>query len=1120
MHGEPILKVSFHRSLPTCILSRLAFPMLLLLAIGARTQEPSASLLTPGTQAVLDRLAAIGSGIPDGEWRYHTGDLPHGEDPRLDDSEWKSIKGSFTAPVETTWFRQTVTVPAMVGGFPVLDAPLSFDFNCRSDSGTTMSIVYLNGRRIAMGDNLEPIVLVEHPRSGEVLHLAVKVLQTTALKRKKPSTFTFAWPSDRLAPSDLYAEVETALVLLPTMTQDHSVLEQQMALLEKALGEIDLKSLDGGDASKFEASMGTATKTLEPLRPVLRTLDVKLIGNSHIDTAWLWPISETTDIVHRTFGTALQLMEEYPNYKYTQSVALYSAWMQEKYPDLFADMVKRTKEGRWEPLGGMWIEPDLNMPDGESQVRQLLIGTRYFKSEMGVDVKIGWNPDSFGYNWQLPQIYKKSGIDYFVTQKMDWNKENKLPLKIFWWESPDGSRVLTYFPHAYNRDPDPVLLGRDFAQGRERAPGETSLMHLYGVGDHGGGPTRSILDQAEHWMQPNMIYPHVEYSTATDFFAEIAPKVEIPAGTPEWNYVRMAEGKLTLPPAPEGKINVPVWKDELYLETHRAVSTTQSEHKKHMREEEERMLNAEKVASIAWLGGGEYPSSKLNEAWKLVLVGQFHDTAAGSAVASVYRDAERDYESVREATGEILRSDLDEIAAHVNTQQGAGSVPVLIFNPLAWQRTDVVEMDVQMPRPVEKGIEVFGPDGHPLLTQVLSEDKATARYRLLVRAEDVPSLGYVVLQVRDGHTPVKSDLTANAAELENSFLKLKLDPSTGCIVELTDKATGFNSIAAGGCGNELQTFVDTPKSNDAWDLEVEALSMMTPLHEVDSFSLIEKGPLRATIRIERHMGKSKFVEFLRLYAGIPRVDVDNDFDWHETHILLKAAFPLAASADNATYEIPYGTIKRPTTRNNSIEKAKFEVAALRWADLGDGQHGFSLLNASKYGYDGVGNVLRLSLLRSPIYPDPTADRGEHKFVYSLYPHAGTWQQAQTERRGYEVNYLLMAIQTESHAGTLGSKHSFASVDGGKVIATALKKAEDGNALIFRMFEWAGETAPVKITMPGSPTSAAEVGTMETEVRSTLTLKGNVVETTIHPFEIQTVRVNYGSADGSVWQERH
>jgi alpha-mannosidase len=1089
----------------------------LVVAVRVQAQKPADATLSPAAQAVLARLAVIGAGIPDGEWRYHAGDLPHGEDPALDDSQWPRKKGYFAAPTETTWFRQTVTVPAAVGGLPVQGARLTFDFNCPSD-GTVTSIVYLNGRRIAMGDNLEPFVLVEHAQPGEVLHLAVKTLHTVAAKRKSASKFTFEWPADRFSPSDLYAEVETAASLLPTIAQDRGVLEQQMALIERALTDLDLKALDAGDAARFEASIGMATKVLEPLRPVLSALDVRLIGNSHIDTAWLWPVSDTMDVVHRTFGTALQLMHEYPAYKYTQSVALYSAWMQEKYPDLFADMVDRTKEGRWEPVGGMWVEPDLNMPDGESQVRQLLIGKNYFKSEMGVEVKIGWNPDSFGYNWQLPQIYKKSGIDYFVTQKMDWNETNKLPLKIFWWQSPDGSRVLTYFPHAYNRPPDPVMLGEDFAQARKRAPGETSLMHLYGVGDHGGGPTRAMLDQAEHWMQPNKIYPKVEYSTATDFFAEIAPTVQIPAGTPVWNYARMEQGPLTLPPAPEGKINVPVWNDELYLEVHRGVSTTQSEHKKHMREAEVQMLNAEKVASIAWLGGSAYPASRLNDAWKLVLANQFHDTAAGSAVAAVYRDAERDYESVREATGEIASADLSEIAAHVKTEGSAGSVPLLVFNPLAWQRTDVVEVDVQMPRPVEKGIEVVTPDGHPVLSQVLSEDKATARYRLLVRANDVPSLGYVVLQVRDGIAPAKSDLEATPAMLENSLLKVKLDASTGCIVELTEKATSFNAIAAGGCGNELQTFVDTPKNFDAWNIDVEALSMMTPLHEVDSFSLVEKGPLRATIRIERHWGQSKFIQFVRLYAGIPRVDVDNDFDWHETHVLLKVAFPLAASAPNATYEIPYGTIERPTTRNNSIEKAKYEVSALRWADLGDGQHGFSLLNASKYGYDDIGNVLRLSLLRSPVYPDPTADRGEHKFVYSLFPHAGTWQQAQTERRGYELNYALSAMQTGSHSGTLGPRYSFLSIDGGSVIATAVKKAEDGNALIVRMYEWAGKTDQVSVTMPGSPASASEVGTMETDVRDALTLKGNVVETTIHPFEIQTLRVNYKVTGASVWQE--
>jgi alpha-mannosidase len=331
---------------------------------------------------------------------------------------------------------------------------------------------------------------------------------------------------------------------------------------------------------------------------------------------------------------------------------------------------------------------------------------------------------------------------------------------------------------------------------------------------------------------------------------------------------------------------------------------------------------------------------------------------------------------------------------------------------------------------------------------------------------------------------------------------------TGCITHLVDKKSGFDSIAAGGCGNDLQTFVDLPQRYDAWNIDADALNKMTPIRTVDSVKLVEQGPLRAVLRIERHWSHSTFTQDITLYDGIGRVDVRNEIGWHEKHVLLKAAFPLAASSTEATYEIPYGAIQRPTTRNNPVEQAKFEVPALRWADLGDSQHGFSLLNDSKYGYDAVGNLLRLSLLRSPTYPDPNADQGTQRFTYSLYPHPGGWQQAMTMRKGYEFNYGLTAMQTSGHAGALKTAQSFVSVDGGNVVLTAMKKAEQSNDLILRLFEWQGKAATVRIMAPGVPVSAEEVGMMEQEGLGALPLSDGKISLDIKPYQIRTIRVHY------------
>jgi alpha-mannosidase len=392
---------------------------------------------------------------------------------------------------------------------------------------------------------------------------------------------------------------------------------------------------------------------------------------------------------------------------------------------------------------------------------------------------------------------------------------------------------------------------------------------------------------------------------------------------------------------------------------------------------------------------------------------------------------------------------------------------------------------------------------------VLSKDTGVNKYRLLVEAKDIPSLGYRVLHVVSGGPAAPADLKVHDLTLENAVLRVTVDPKTGCLTSLYDKRSHFESIAANACGNELIAFQDNPRDYDAWNIDSDFDRKFTNLDMLDSVKVTEEGPLRATIRVVRTWQKSKFVQEISLHAGIDRVDVRNEIDWHESHILLKAAFPLAASGSEATYEIPYGTIERPTTRNNRFERAKFEVPALRWADLGDGNHGFSLINESKYGYDAKGNVLRLSLLRSPTWPDPDADRGHHSFSYALYPHSGDWKKALTVRRGYEFNYKLSAEQASAHAGTLGTKHSFADIKQDDVVLTALKKSEDGDALLLRFYEWAGQTGDVQVTVPKGATAAQLTNLMEQSEGSPIPITNtDQVSVPVHPYEIVSLRVSY------------
>jgi alpha-mannosidase len=1056
-------------------------------------------------QKVLDRLGALAR-ITDGEWSYHAGDVPHGEDPALDTSAWQRGKPPLITVAGSVWFRREIEVPESLNGYGLRGASITFQFRSMAHGGVS-EIIYVNGRRVALGEALEPVVLFDNIQGGEKALVAVKLLQSADVKTIGPEDLRVQFASSRPDPVAFRAECESLAALLPSITPAGEQLRAQKQMLEQAVHSIDVAALDNGQQDAFDASLRNAQQQLDPLRSVVRQLRIDLVGHSHIDAAWLWPWTETVDVVRRTFSTALQLMPEYPQYKYTQSAAQYDEWMQEKYPDIFGEMKSRVAEGRWELVGGMWVEPDLNMPDGESLVRQILIGKRYMRQQLGVDVHIGWNPDSFGYTWQLPQIYKKSGIDYFVTQKMAWNETTKLTLKLFWWQSPDGSRVLTYFPHGYGSAPDPESLANDIAVARGFAPGEDELMHIFGVGDHGGGPTRTMLDEGLQWMQPDKVYPGMQYTTAGDFFSAVSQRVDTSAPGNIWNYRTLAAGQTQLPAPAPGKISVPVWNDELYLEFHRGVFTTQAAHKRNMRESEEWMLNAEKTSAIAWLGGETYPTDKLTEAWKKVLFNQFHDLAAGSGIADIYVDAQRDYDAVHAVAEDATRTAMQEITAHADTQViGNDDAAVVVFNPLAWPRTDLVEADVQLPHPSGNAIVVRRADGSAALSQVLASDAATGRYHLLIRAQDVPSMGYTVLQASPGVAPATSDLSIHETTLENSLLRVEIDPKTGCIVHLIDKKSSFDSIAPGGCGNELERFTDLPQRYDAWNIDAGALGTMVPIREADSVQVIDHGPLRASVRIKRHWNHSTFTQDIVLYAGIARVDVVNDFDWHEQHVLLKAAFPLASSSAQATYEIPYGTIERPTTRDNPIEKAKFEVPALRWADLGDEHHGFSLINESKYGYDAAGNVLRLSLLRSPTYPDPNADQGHQHFAYSLYPHSGTWQQAMTVRRGYEFNYKLQATQAEQHAGALGKAHSFLHVDDDAVVLTAMKKSEDGNALILRLYDWSGKPSVANLTLPGAPAAVNEADMMEQPGKSDG--QGQHVSVTFAPYEIKTLRVEY------------
>ncbi len=1084
------------------------FLLLLILAILPFTPfatSQSAGAPDPYKQT-LDRLDGL-TRQSEGEWRFHA-DVPHPEDPGLNDSDWgrltvKNISGPGGRNAnEEHWagtrvFRRWIQIPEKITGYATQGSRVSIDLRFGSPQSLRIT-VFSNGAILYRGsdDDILPMLLTENAQPGQKFLVAARVVaEDNAQSEFFHSELTIEPPHVRPDPTFLRMELLSARPIIAAYEEGRAERQQE---LNAALKAIDFSPLDRGDQAGFDASLKAAQAKLEVLKPFLQQFNIRIVGNSHIDMAWLWPWTETVEVVRNTFQTVLDLMREYPDFKFTMSSARTYEWMQEKYPDLFQQIEQRVNEGRWEIIGGMWVEPDLNMPDGESLVRQILVGKRYFQNNFGVDVKIGWNPDSFGYNYQLPQIYKKSGMDYFVTQKLLWAHEfTTFPYKLFWWQAPDGSRLLTYFPHDYAGGIDAEPLAADLSIWMPSIYGKTipdkpEMMHLYGVGDHGGGPTRIMLDHAEQLQAPDAVYPKLEFSFARDFFSDMEKKLP--------------------------NMQVPTWDAELYFAYHRGVFTTQAETKRRIRRAEETVLNAEKFAALASLFGRPYPQDGMELTWKNLLFDHFHDIMPGSGIAVNYLDAKRNLEDVDRAANDVTTGSLREIAAHINTQ-GEG-VPVMIFNSLSWPRTEMTEVEAQLPGP-SRQIEVVDSTGKPAESQLLHIDAETHRARFLLLSK-TPAFGYRTYFVRGVTTApaVHSMLKASSDTLENEFIRVKIDPQTGCMTSLFDKRSRTEALApaetdTGGpknstCGNLLQTFVDKPKQWDAWNIDADFEKQHWDLDKADEVNLMESSPLRAVIQVKNHFQNSTFVRDIIMYAGVPRVDVKMQAEWHEKHILLKVAFSLSAHSDKATFEIPFGSVERPTTRNTPAEMAQFEVPAYRWADISDAKHGFSLLNDCKYGYDSRGNVLRLSLLRSPEWPDPHADEGHHEFTYSLFPHGGSWKDALTVRRGYELNYKLISLPLEKHLGSLAAEHSFLQAQPDNVIVTALKKAEDEHALVVRFYEWAGKDGEVTIHLPPGAESAEETDLMEKPI-SNLSIHNGGVTLHTKPYEIKTIRARFTAA---------
>jgi alpha-mannosidase len=993
------------------------------------------------------RPARFGECVPFTVFAHHV----HGEPISVGDARGRAfepfeIGGKWGGAWDTTWFRLQAAIPDRWAGEEVV---ARIEFGGFGVGFTAEALIWGDDGPVqGLHPKHREHVVARPAAGGEAVDLLVE-----AAANPVPPFGTSPWPL-LLADFDGPPLYHLARAELAVAQRDVEALFVDMFVLRKLLDELPY-----GSARQIEvtAALEAACAAVVPddvrasavaaravLEPALArgagddALRVSAIGNAHIDSAWLWPIRETKRKCARTFANAVRLMDEYPEYRFSASQAQQYAWTKAGYPELYERMRARIAEGRFEPVGSMWVEADCNVPSGESLVRQIVHGKRFFLDEFGIETTDLWLPDVFGYAAALPQILQEAGITSFLTQKISWNEVNKFPHHTFWWEGIDGTRVLTHFPPAdtYGGDMSAAELAKGDRQFAQRGVSKRAI-YPYGYGDGGGGPNRAMLEAARRFADLDGV-PVVELDTVASF----------------WDQLR-AE-------APE----LPVWVGELYLEYHRGTYTTNGPIKRGNRRNEEALRAAELWSVAAAVETGDwavYPAERLDEAWKLLLLNQFHDIIPGSSIHWANQDCLRDHERIAATTAEIIRDAQQTIAARLDP--GSASRPVVVFNAASRERAELVEIEAGR----------------------------------LVRVE-VPACGYTVVDL-DTADPAGHVQVADGV-LENEYLRVAWD-TDGLLTSVFDKQHGFEVLAPGARGNLFQLHDDNPADYDAWNVDVEYLASYEDLTAVESIAIVESGPQRGAVRFERSFGASRIVQTLRLATGSRRLEFVTEVDWHERHKFLKVAFPVNVHTNRATYEIQFGHLERATHANTSWDAARFEVCAQRWADLGEPGYGVALLNDCKYGYDIRGNVMRLSLLRAPAWPDPQSDQGTHRFSYALFPHPGDLRAAGVIAEAEAFNLPLVAVPGVSGGAAGGT--SVVRVDRPNVTVEAVKRADRDDAVIVRLTEAFGAHGRVRLTTAFPLASVLQVDLLERD-REPLAFGERSIDLDLRPFELVTLKL--------------
>ncbi|XP_071792288.1 alpha-mannosidase 2C1-like [Asterias amurensis] len=800
---------------------------------------------------------------------------------------------------------------------------------------------------------------------------------------------------------------------------------------------------------------------------------VHAMGHAHIDSAWLWPYAETIRKCARSWSTTLQLMDRFPDFKFVCSQAQQYDWVKLHYPCMFERIQKNSaKKEQFIPVGGVWVEMDGNLPSGESFVRQFLYGQRFFLREFKSKCNVFWLPDTFGYSAQLPQIIREAGIKYFVTQKLSWSLVNKFPHSTFWWEGIDGSRCLTHFPPAndYGTSAKVKDVLKTVTENKDKGRVNHSML-LFGYGDGGGGPSEEMLTRLERMKNVDGL-PRVKQSTPQAFFESVER---------------------------DGTANLCTWIGELYLELHQGTFTTQAKIKKYNRKMEFLLRNVELAQSILLARSGQrgrYPRSQLQRLWQGLLLNQFHDVLPGSCIKQVVDDAIGIYEDIDKTASELLDQGLNALVQPAE-QRGQ----YCIFNPNSWWQHQVIALP-----------EVHEDDITPKQAKIQKHEAVTKDHsgRTLVLVAVPPmSLSSSADTMMSDVKPVCIESCEGAFKLENEHLVALID-NLGRVVSLKHKETdreAFKTNTQGSVyGNQFVIFDDIPLFWDAWDVMDYHLETRKPITKMRSqASILDSSQLRCSIETKLSISDSSWIDqVISLDSGSPYLRFTTEVHWNENHKFLKVEFPLNVRSTNATYEIQFGHLQRPTHFNTSWDSARYEVVGHKWADLSEHGFGVALLNDSKYGHSCHDNIMRLSLLRSPKSPDPTADMGKHHFTYAIMPHKGSFQESHVIQHAYNLNNSLVVFP-----GTLMSQaDSYFTVDNPAVVIDTIKLAEDHeDVLVMRLFEAYGGQATTRIHSSLPVQRAIRCNILE-EATSDNCLNGNVVqwkdgfiEITLTPFQI-------------------